>query len=579
MIQTCKQRAYRVLRQQLETGQLVPGDRLTEVALSKRLQVSRGSLREAINQLASEGLVQQTPGLGAQVRSPDLQEICDIYETRQALECFAVEKAAASVSEDTLRRLQEQCDQMAALLERYRAQEDWDATQRQALLDADAKFHELITEASGNVRIAKLLADYRLLQRMLAYHDRVGSASTLFTRSEALSHHLRILEALRQRRPDAGATGNGGARRRSSAERARCVRGAAVQSESVRYVTPAVVRAARGARRDVGSMSTMLEELSGVFVPTLLPLSSSQRLDLESFARHVGYLIAGGVHGLWVNGTSGEFHALTDDEQSQVVQVAAKCSAGRIPVVAHVGDTATRLVIEKARRALAAGATHVSVIPPYYLEYSELELKRHLRLVAQAIRAPLLLYQHPAHWSEPIVDCDPAGSGTGAGCGGPEGQLYRPRVLPRTRAGPRPKPQCRCAAFNGAGATALTTLSQGGHGLISVISNIVPHLCVRLFNEVRAAQPREAAATQEQLVLLGQAFAQSLAQRPNWAPTIAAHKWVLRELGIIESDAVFDPLEPLSMSETDLLRQLALPLAHKICDWALGGADPENGAA
>ena len=203
MIQTCKQRAYRVLRQQLETGQLVPGDRLTEVALSKRLQVSRGSLREAINQLASEGLVQQTPGLGAQVRSPDLQEICDIYETRQALECFAVEKAAASINKDTLGRLQEQCDQMAALLERYRMQEDWDATQRQALLDADAKFHELITEASGNARIAKLLADYRLLQRMLAYHDRVGSASTLFTRSEALSHHLRILEALRQRRPDA----------------------------------------------------------------------------------------------------------------------------------------------------------------------------------------------------------------------------------------------------------------------------------------------------------------------------------------------------------------------------------------
>ena len=309
----------------------------------------------------------------------------------------------------------------------------------------------------------------------------------------------------------------------------------------------------------------MFEELSGVFVPTLLPLKESQRLDLDSFSRHVGYLIAGGVHGLWVNGTSGEFHALTDDEQSQVVQVAAKCSAGRLPVVAHVGDTATRLVIDKAHRALAAGATYVSVIPPYYLEYSELELKRHLRLVAQAIGAPLLLYQHPATGQSPLsiatlLDLAREQVVVGLKDSSTDLAYYRELAQAATQAAV----PLRC--FHGAGATALTTLSQGGHGLISVISNIVPHLCVRLFNQVRAAQPREAAATQEQLVLLGQAFAQSLAQRPNWAPTIAAHKWVLRELGIIASAAVFDPLEPLSVRETDLLRQLALPLAHRLCD-------------
>ena len=308
----------------------------------------------------------------------------------------------------------------------------------------------------------------------------------------------------------------------------------------------------------------MFEELSGVFVPTLLPLSSSQRLDLESFARHVSYVIAGGAHGLWVNGTSGEFHALTDDEQSQVVQVAAKGSAGRIPVVAHVGDTATRLVIEKARRALAAGASYVSVIPPYYLEYSESELKRHLRLVAQAIGAPLLLYQHPATGQSPLsiatlLDLARERVVVGLKDSSTDLAYYHELAQAATQAAL----PLRC--FHGAGATALTTLSQGGHGLISVISNIVPHLCVRLFNQVRAAQTPEAAATQEQLVLLGQAFAQSLAQRPNWAPTIAVHKWVLCERGIIASPTVFDPLEPLSPRETELLRQYVLPLVHELC--------------
>ena len=312
----------------------------------------------------------------------------------------------------------------------------------------------------------------------------------------------------------------------------------------------------------------MFEELSGVFVPTLLPLNESQRLDLDSFARHVAYLIAGGVHGLWVNGTSGEFHALTDDEQSQIVQVAAQCSAGRIPIVAHVGDTATRLVIDKALRALTAGATYVSVIPPYYLEYTESELIRHFRLVAQAIGAPLLLYQHPATGQSPLsigalLDLARERVVVGLKDSSTDLAYYRDLVQAATQA----DVPLRC--FHGAGAMALTTLSQGGHGLISVISNVVPHLCVQLFEQVRAAQTREAAATQEQLTVLGQAFAQSLAQRPNWAPTIAAHKWVLREMGIITADAVFDPLEPLSLRETDLLRQLALPLARNLCDGLL----------
>jgi DNA-binding GntR family transcriptional regulator len=199
MVQTRKQFAYERLRERLKNGKLLPGDRLAEVNLAREMRVSRGPLREAINQLASEGLIQQVPGLGAYVLSPDAQEINDIYDTRAALECFAAEKAAERISADGLQCLQEQCDRMRELLELYRSKAAWTEAHRQALLDADTEFHVVIAQASQNTRIIKLLADYRLLQRMLAYSDRLGPVSSLSTRSWAWGQHMRILRALRMR--------------------------------------------------------------------------------------------------------------------------------------------------------------------------------------------------------------------------------------------------------------------------------------------------------------------------------------------------------------------------------------------
>ena len=203
MLQTRRQQAYDWLREQMRNGKLAPGDRLGEIPLSREMCVSRGPLREAINQLASEGLVHQTPGLGACVRSPDEGEIREIYETREALEAFAASKAAGRILPQQLDTLQQHCDTMHALLRQYRAGETWGERHRQALLDADTDFHALIAQMSQNARIAKLLDDFRLLQRMLAYKERLGSASNLATRSQAWSQHVRILRALRRRNGEA----------------------------------------------------------------------------------------------------------------------------------------------------------------------------------------------------------------------------------------------------------------------------------------------------------------------------------------------------------------------------------------
>jgi len=93
-----RKHAYRLLRGEHLSRVLRPGGRLREIPLAARLGVSRIPLREAIDQLASEGLVCRVPGLGSHARSASPQVLRDFYEMREVLDCFTVEKAAGRMT-------------------------------------------------------------------------------------------------------------------------------------------------------------------------------------------------------------------------------------------------------------------------------------------------------------------------------------------------------------------------------------------------------------------------------------------------------------------------------------------------
>src|SRR5262245_51405000 len=85
---TKKERAYRELRGELLNHVFRPGDPLREIPLAAKLGVSRIPLREAIDQLVAEGLVERVPGLGSRVRRATPKILREIYEMRDVLECF-----------------------------------------------------------------------------------------------------------------------------------------------------------------------------------------------------------------------------------------------------------------------------------------------------------------------------------------------------------------------------------------------------------------------------------------------------------------------------------------------------------
>src|SRR5262245_8309178 len=113
---TVADRSRAVLREMVLDGRLAPGQRLNEVELAAALGISRGPLREAIQRLASEGLLTTISHHGAYVRKIDGAELRELYEFRVAVETHAVRLAATRVSQADLDGLRLMLDRTAEIL-------------------------------------------------------------------------------------------------------------------------------------------------------------------------------------------------------------------------------------------------------------------------------------------------------------------------------------------------------------------------------------------------------------------------------------------------------------------------------
>ncbi|WP_326565621.1 GntR family transcriptional regulator [Amycolatopsis rhabdoformis] len=142
-------RSVDVLRGMVRDGQLQPGQRLNEVELARALGISRGPLREAIQRLASEGLLAVVPHRGAYVRTFDAGELRDLYELRTALETHAVRLAARRADTEDLRDLEE-------LL---RATEEVLESDVDTAYPNEFDFHHRVVALSGNQSMLRAFAD------------------------------------------------------------------------------------------------------------------------------------------------------------------------------------------------------------------------------------------------------------------------------------------------------------------------------------------------------------------------------------------------------------------------------------
>ena len=143
--------------------------------------------------------------------------------------------------------------------------------------------------------------------------------------------------------------------------------------------------------------------LSGVIPPMITPLTPTGEVDGAAIRRLVSYLIAGGVSGIFVLGTSGEGPWLAPAQARAVIEAAVEAGAGRVPVLAGVLEPSTVRALEAVAVAEAAGADALVVTSPYYFEVDGAAQVRHVEAVAAATSLPLVLYNIPATTHNPLA--------------------------------------------------------------------------------------------------------------------------------------------------------------------------------
>lgn len=140
----------------------------------------------------------------------------------------------------------------------------------------------------------------------------------------------------------------------------------------------------------------MTTKLHGVLTPLVTPFGTDGQIDIKQLRALVDRCIDGGVHGVVVNGTSGEFQILTNAERRLAVETVVEHTAGRVPVVAQTGALRTGEAVELTQHAQEVGADVAMVIAPYYDPLPLDAVKAYYQAVAESVEIPIMLYNIPS---------------------------------------------------------------------------------------------------------------------------------------------------------------------------------------
>ncbi|WP_336366684.1 GntR family transcriptional regulator [Marinobacter sp. C2H3] len=187
--QTRADEAFDCLQTAIVTGELAPGEKIGELELCTRFQLTRGPLREALGRLESRGLLVRRPHAGVKVVSVSAPELLELYRIREVMEGLAARQAAERMTDDEIAGLQATLDSHEAMIEKAQGQAYYQA-------EGDYDFHHRIATGSRNAKLAQmLLGDLYYMVRMYRYRLSTSAGRPHL----ALGEHRRIVEAIAQR--------------------------------------------------------------------------------------------------------------------------------------------------------------------------------------------------------------------------------------------------------------------------------------------------------------------------------------------------------------------------------------------
>ncbi len=287
----------------------------------------------------------------------------------------------------------------------------------------------------------------------------------------------------------------------------------------------------------------------GIVPPMVTPLLDQENLDVEGLERLIEHVLAGGVHGLFALGTTGEGPNLSYDIRREVIDRTCKQVGDRVPVLVGVADTSYVESLRLAEVAAKAGAKALVLAPPYYFPASAKEMEHYYTNIVAKMPLPVFLYNMPGCTKidlsldvlEPLFDVPNI-----AGLKDSSGNmtfLHKVQRLVRERTD--------WSLFVGPEELLAEALIMGVDGGVSGGANLFPKLYVDVYNAAQAKDYDKARELHQRIIAISSTL---WAVGSYGSSFIKGLKCALSCLGIC-SDVMTEPFEKFNPPEREKIRQ------------------------
>ena len=239
----------------------------------------------------------------------------------------------------------------------------------------------------------------------------------------------------------------------------------------------------------------------GAHTALITPFKGGQ-IDEESFRSFIDFQISEGIHGLVPVGTTGESPTLSHEEHKLAVELCVQQADKRVPIIAGTGSNNTEEAIDLTRHAESAGADAALVVTPYYNKPTQKGLYSHFEAISKSTKLPIIIYNIPGR---SIVDMSTETMKSLFKIENIVGVKDATSNIPRVYESKTVIGE-NFNQLTGDDATTLAFMTYGGHGSISVTSNIAPKLCSQFMHLCLSKDFAEAAKINDKLMPLHHAL-------------------------------------------------------------------------
>lgn len=234
----------------------------------------------------------------------------------------------------------------------------------------------------------------------------------------------------------------------------------------------------------------------GIICAMITPFDKNQNINQQATCKLIDYLIEKGIYGLFILGTNGECHVLTDDEKVEFAKIVINHTNNRVPVFVGTGGNSTLEVMSLSKRMETIGASALSIITPYFVTPTQEELILHYKTIADSINLPIMMYNMPGKTGiniEPESVCELSKIKNIIGIKDSSGKLDNMKAYIEVTKSED------FSVFSGSDSLILESLRAGAQGAVAATANFLTEIDIAIYDNFMKGNLKEAQKAQNSI--------------------------------------------------------------------------------